>query len=259
VAKPKQSLYERLLALAKTSEERERAFVIAERVEQEQAITAIVAEVRSKAWGDKVGPALQREIVRWALGAGANPVDEVDILAGNPYLNAKYWERLVANEPDFLGIDVPRWIHEDERADADERAERRKLRVMWNVPEEFAASLGLHREQKDLAKGKPAIKVRSAVIVTLRFQARGPFYGVKWCPSSAVDMIGADFPEQTAYTRAIRKAALVAIRRKTPFTERLRAMIDDERHSPPAPREMPLPPEPPSGIQPLAGLEPPSA
>lgn len=231
VTRPRTSLVERLLALAKTPDDRERAWQIAERVEQEQAIAAMVAEVRTKAWGNQVSPALQKEIVRWTLQQGGDPMTEVDILGGQPYLNNRYWLRLLANEPDFLRGEETQ-LADDARLPDEERALRRALRAMWGVPEEIAATVGLSGEQREAAKSRPPLKLLSAVLVALHFEGRGPFHGVKWCPSSAKDPVGGDFPEQTARTRAWRKAAVLAIRRKTPLTERLKLMIDDERHQP---------------------------
>lgn len=230
VARPKQPLIERLLALAKTPDDRARAWQIAERIEQEQAITAIVAEVRKEAWGNKVGPALQKEIVRWTLQQGGDPVTEVDVLGGQPYLNNKYWLRILSNEPDFInGVETQ--LGDDERLDEEARQTRRQLRAAWGVPEFIAATVGLSGDKRQAAEGKPPLPIHAALLVTLYFSGRGPFYGVKWCPSSAKDPIGVDFPEQTVRTRAWRKAALVAVRRKTPLTERLKQMIEDDRPS----------------------------
>jgi len=220
----KGSMYERLLSLAKTPEERERAFAIAERLQQQQLVQELVKEVKSKSWGGNVSEALRYEIVRWTLSVGGDPVSEVDVLGGAPYLNARYWMRLVAAEPDFLRVEET-WVHHDKRADAEENDRRRELRIQHAIPDEIAPTVGLHRDQKDAARGRPPIQVTAAVIVTLHFQNRGPFIGKKWSPSRANDDVGMDYPEASALTRAWRKAALAAVRRKPPFSERLTNLI----------------------------------
>ena len=223
VGKPKASVLERMLAVAQSPEERLKAYQVAERLEVQQ----LVAEVKAKSWGDKVSPLLRAEIVKWSLLQGADPVEEVDVLGGSPYLNAKYWMRLVAAEPDFDHVvETQLADHPDDGEDV--REEKKKLRSMWNVPTEFPATIGLHRDQREAAKSRPPIKVLSATLIALHFKGRGPFYGVKWAPSSAVDSIGVDFHEQTARTRAFRKAALQAVRRKTPLTERLKSLRESQ-------------------------------
>jgi len=220
----KGSLYERLLALATTPEERQRAFALAKNHEQQQLVQELVAEIKSKAWGQSVSPALRVEIVRWTLDVGGDPVTEVDVLGGSPYLNARYWMRLVAAEPDFLRPEEV-WVHHDPRASDEENEKRKELRVQYAIPDEIAPTVGLHRDQKAAARDKPSIKVTAAVLVFLHFKERGPFIGKKWSPSRANDDIGMDHPESSALTRAWRKAALAAVRRKPPFSERLTNLI----------------------------------
>jgi hypothetical protein len=227
VGKPKASTFERLLEAAKTSEERLQVYRLAEKRALQELVQEFVAEVRAKAWGDKVSPLLRAALVKWALENDIDPVEELDILGGAPYKNAKYYFRLLSNQPDFLSSSVA-WLHDDERLTEEERASRRSLRAIWNVPDKFAATLGLHREAREAAAKKPDIAVRSAALVTLTFRDRGPFYGVKWAPSNANDPIGADFSEPTALTRAVRKAALLAVPNLTPIATRLKALREGQ-------------------------------
>jgi hypothetical protein len=222
--KQKGSFLERMLELAKTPEERERAFQLAERHAQNQLVQEITAELTVKSWGANASVALRTETVRWALEVGADPSTEVDILGGKPFLNANYWIRLVAVEPDFMRPEEI-WVHHDERASPEENEKRKELRVQYAIPDAIAATVGLHRDQKERAAKNPPIPVKAAVLVFLHFKERGPFLGKKWSPTRANDDVGMDHPEASALTRAWRKAALAAVRRKPPFSKRLTNLI----------------------------------
>jgi hypothetical protein len=220
--KEKSSLLERLLVLAKTPQERERAFALAEAHQRNQIVQELVAEVKAKSWGDRVSPALRGAIVRWALDVGADPVDEVDILGGGPYLNARYWMRLCAAEPDF---DHPEevWVHDDPRATEEERELRRALRVKYAIPDTIDGNLGVRQSERK--KDPTPVPVKAAVLVFGYFKGRGPFIGKKWSPSRANDDVGLDFPESTALTRAWRKMALQAVRQQPRVTDKLKSLM----------------------------------
>ena len=222
ITPPKVSMLERLLTLARTPEERERAYALAEQHQQNQLVQELVAEVKAKSWGDRVSPALRAGIVRWALGVGADPVDEVDILGGGPYLNARYWMRLCAAEPDFLRAQEV-WVHDDPRASAEERSARLAQRVQYAIPDELDGNLGL--KQSERKKDPKPVPVQAAVLVVGYFRDRGPFIGKKWSPSRANDDVGIDFPEASALTRAWRKMALQAVRQQPRVTAKLKALV----------------------------------
>jgi len=229
--RPPATLYERLLALAKTPAERERAFVLAERYQQQQLVQELVAEIKAKSWGNQVSPALRVETVRWALEVGADPTTEIDILGGGPYLNARYWQRMVAAEPDFLRAEEV-WVHNDPRATEEENAARKELRIKYAIPDEIAATVGVFGDDKRSAAAKrPPVPIKAAVIVFLYFRDRGPFLGKKWSPSRANDDVGMDYPEPSALTRAWRKAALTGVRRPPPFTQKLTNLIVAQHRS----------------------------
>lgn len=226
VTPAKASMLERLLALAKTPDERTRAYEMAEQMQRTQVINELVAEVKAKSWGDRVAPALRVAIVRWALGVGADPVDEVDVLGGGPYLNGRYWMRLCAAEPDFLRAEEV-WVHADPRiTDPDETARRLALRIQYAIPDEIDGNLGLSRNDK--RKDAPPVPVKAAVLVFGHFKERGPFVGKKWSPSRANDDVGLDFPEPSALTRAWRKMALQAVRQQPRVTERLKQLFANQ-------------------------------
>lgn len=225
---PPGTALERLLAVAQSPEERARAYVMADRMAQERVIFELLREAKLKAWGAGVSPVLQAGIIRWALYVGADPMTEVDVLGGNPYLNVRYWQRLTAADPTFLRA-KEQWVHDDVRADDETRAQRRALRVEYAIPDEIAATVGVHRERRDAAAKLPPIKILAACIVTLYFKDRGPFIGKKWCPSRAVDDVGMDYPELTAFSRAWRRAALQGVRRENPFAAQLKRLIAEHR------------------------------
>lgn len=237
--RPQGTMLERLLAVAKTPDERATAFALAERAQQQRMVQELAAEIKAKSWGTNVSTSLRTEIVRWGLQHGADPISEIDILAGTPYLNARYWQRLVVAEPDY---DRPEeiWVHDDPRATEEVRKERMALRVKWAIPDEIAATVGLHKDQNAAAKDRPPLKVLAAVIVRLHFKGRGPYDGKKWTPSRANDDVGLDFPESTCLTRAWRKAALVAVKRNTPFTARMKQLIQSQEQGGPEKIETPI-------------------
>lgn len=222
------SMLERLLAVAKTPEERAKAYDIAERHQQNQLVQELVAEVKARSWGNRVSPALRAGIVRWALEIGADPVDELDILGGGPYLNARYWMRLCAAEPDFLRAEEV-WVHDDPRADEETAAKRTALRVQYAIPDQIDGNLG--RSASDRKANAAPVPVKAAVLVYGHFQGRGPFIGKKWSPSRANDDVGMDFPEASALTRAWRKMALQAVRQQPRVSAKLKALAAAQRHA----------------------------
>ena len=222
VAPPKASMLERLLSIAKTPEERLKAYEIAEGYQRTQLVQELVAEVKASSWGNRVSPMLRAGIVRWALEVGADPVDEVDILGGGPYLNARYWMRLCAAEPDFVRPEEV-WVHEDPRASDEENAKRLALRVQYAIPDAIDGNLGL--KQSERKKNPEPVPVKAAVLVFGHFKERGPFLGKKWSPSRANDDVGLDFPEPAALTRAWRKMALQAVRQQPRVTDKLKALV----------------------------------
>jgi hypothetical protein len=235
---PRASTLERLLTLAKTPAERQRAWEIAERQQQNQIMQELVAEVKARSWGDKVSPALRAGIVRWGLSVGADPVEEIDILGGGPYLNAKYWMRLCAAEPDFL-YPEELWVHDDPRADDEERKVRLALRVKYAIPDQIDGNLGLRRDERKASRDP--IPVKAAVIVIGHFKDRGPFIGKKWSPSRANDDVGLEHPEASALTRAWRKMALQGVRQQPRVTEKIKALLQQQEAAGVVPELVPQP------------------
>lgn len=177
----------KLLAEAKTPEERQLAYELASRARQADMIRNAALHMAETGWGKEISPVARAAVVRYCFEIGADPLGHVYVLGGNIYLNARFWMDLVAANPKFLRDEV-HFIHQDKRADDAEQETRRLLRVQYGVPEE--------------APG--------AAIVTLHYEGRGPFIGVNWAGVRAKDPVGKEEPTKTAQTRAYRKAAMKA-------------------------------------------------
>ena len=177
-----------LLEQAKTPEERQLAFTLASQARQAKMIRDVAVAVAETGWGKDISPISRAAVVRYCLEVGADPVRHVHLLGGNVYLNAAFWMDLVAANPKFLRAKV-RFIHDDERASPEERADRKAARVTYGVPE----------------------GVKGAAIVTLDYEGRGPFLGVNWVGARGRgDPVGEAEPSKTAETRAYRRAAMKA-------------------------------------------------
>lgn len=191
VAKPADAadtLERDLLAQAKTPQERVLAFQLASTARQHKMLRDVAVAVAETGWGKEVSPVGRAAVVRYCLEIGADPVNHVNVLGGNVYLNANFWRDLVASNKKFLRADTT-FIHDDERASDEEREHRKALRVTHGVPE--------------AAPG--------AAIVTLYYEGdRGPFLGVNWAGVRNNDPVGKQDPTKTAESRAYRRAAMKA-------------------------------------------------
>lgn len=202
------SLLEQLLGMATTPAERERAFQIAEKYQQQRLLAELSEAVMETSWGNRVSPLLRTQVIKYALDMGMDPTRHLDVLGGKPYPNATFYKELCAADADFIRPDVE-WLHNDERASAEENNRRKLLRIAHAVPDFIDGNLG--RRKDDKTKNAQPIPILAACLVTLHFRGRGPFVGIKWSPSRAVDDVGMDFPVQTAESRAWRKAAEKAV------------------------------------------------
>lgn len=181
-------LERQLLEQAKTPQERQLAFSLASQARQAQMIRDVAVACAEEGWGKAISPMARAAVVRYCLEVGADPVRHVHVLGGNVYLNAAFWMDLVAANPKFLRAET-QFIHDDERADPEERERRKAQRLLLGVPEH--------------AKG--------AAVVTLFYaEGRGPFTGVNWAGARKNDPVGESEPTKTAETRAYRRAAMKA-------------------------------------------------
>lgn len=183
-APPADALETDLLALAKTPEERQRAYALASQARQADMLRRASAALAETGWGQNISPIARAAVARYMLEIGGDPARHCYVLGGNVYLNAEFYRDLCAANEDFDHDEV-RFIHADARASKEEQAERAALRVQYAVPED--------------APG--------AAIVTLHYKGRGPFVGVNWAGVRKNDPVGRDEPTKTAHSRAYRKAA----------------------------------------------------
>jgi hypothetical protein len=177
-----------LLEQAKTPAERQLAFSLASQARQAKMIRDVAVAVAETGWGKEISPIARAAIVRYCLEIGADPVRHVHVLGGNVYMNAAFWMDLVAANPKFLRAKTE-FIHDDKRADDEERERRKAQRLVYGVPED--------------APG--------AAVVTLFYAGdRGPFIGVNWAGVRDKDPVGKAEPTKSAETRAYRRAAMKA-------------------------------------------------
>lgn len=222
-----------LLEQARTPQERQMAFHLASQARQAKMVRDVAVACAETGWGKDVSPMARAAVVRYCMEIGADPVRHVNVLGGNPYLNASFWMDLVAANPAFRRADVE-FIHEDKRASDEEREDRKAKRVTYGVPED--------------APG--------AAIVTLHYEGRGPFIGVNWAGIRANDPVGKQEPTKTAETRAYRRAAIKAEPawfKKHPRLEAAHELIVQGRdldRSAGAMPSLPAAPEPAEEVQP---------
>jgi hypothetical protein len=187
-AAPAENALERqLLEIATTPQERAVAFSMASAERQQRMLRLTAQAVAEEGWGKAISPVARQAVVRYCLEVGADPVRHVHVLGGNVYLNAAFWMDLVASNPKFIRAETA-FIHDDDRADTQERERRKAQRLLLGVPE--------------AAKG--------AAVVTLHYDGRGPFIGVNWAGAKSSDPVGTAEPTKTAETRAYRRAAMKA-------------------------------------------------
>src|SRR6266550_946039 len=91
---------ETLLSLAKTPEERERAYGLAERYRQSQMVAKMSEELAALSWGEKISPVARAQVCRYALEIGADPLRHIFVLGNRVFLNAGYYQEVVAQMPD---------------------------------------------------------------------------------------------------------------------------------------------------------------
>lgn len=180
-----------LLALAKTFEEKQAAWLLISRYRQSQMIREAATAIAETTWGKDLSPLGRAAVARYALETGTDPVRHWEVLGGRLYDRAELYYDLLAATPDFVRDDVE-FIHDDVRASAEERERRKLRRVEYGVPD---------------VVGEAKVAVKAAAVVTLTFKDRGPFVGVNWAPRNRSDPVGDAEPVKCAQTRAYRKAA----------------------------------------------------
>ena len=178
---------ERLLAIAGDDPLlKAQAFQAMTAYKQSQLITQGAAAIAELSWGVNLSPMMRGEVARYALEQGTDPVRHWEVLGGRLYDRAELWLDLVTAQVDFEGF-TKKFLHDDERLDDGQRAERMALRAEHGVPEGMAG----------------------ACLVTIYRSSHMPSEGVNWAGShgNKKDPVGDAEPTKTAFTRASRKAA----------------------------------------------------
>lgn len=199
VAAPKPPLEERLLEKAQTPREREMAFALASAARQEKMIKAAAAELAETSWGKSISPVARAAVAAYCWEIGADPVRHVFVLGGTIFPNGTFYRDVVAANPEFRWASDPAWFHADARADAAAQAERLALRLEHNIAEDVPAAMLL------------VLHYVNCPCATCREQhdsdgsGRGPFKGIGRVRATK-DPVGAEFPRESAETRAWREA-----------------------------------------------------
>lgn len=170
---------------------------------------------------------------------GANPMTQVDILGGKPYLNASYWIERIVKDPlyiDFSQRDITKTSEERIRELAQKRWKTyEKLSEAGQDAEaakQLARAVDLDEEAEDIAQARNHYgvpdNVTSAVETTIRrFMNSAPMEKIRdgeiskdeadewiievkecnWAGGQQKDPVGNAEPEKTARTRSLRRCA----------------------------------------------------
>lgn len=188
-----------LLALAKTPEERARAYEAASAFRRSQMIRQAAVSIAGTGWGKDLSEVARAYVARYALELGTDPVRHWEILGGKLYDRAELWLDLCAAQADYDG-EIHEYINDDERLNQEERERRKQLRAKHNTPED--------------SKG--------ICVVTIKRRGRPDSVGVNWAGNRRgfsarsgetgliKDPIGEQEPGKTSFTRAFRRAAKLA-------------------------------------------------
>lgn len=203
----------RMLALAKSPEERMAAFSLATRYRQQQMIAEFAGEIASVSWGRNMSKEGRAAIARYCAETGTDPVRHWYVLGGRLYDNAELYYDLVASAPGFLYAEDPIYLQDDERLPETEegaepamtRSGRRRLRAAFAAPEDSPA-ICMIRLHFATPSGKEVVHSGVNWVKPGKWDAPGTDKHGKW-----KDPVGQEHPALTAATRAYRKAAKKAV------------------------------------------------
>lgn len=173
------------------------AYALAER----KALTDLYKMVQASEWGRALSEVTQAAMARFCLVAGIEiPSEEIDILGGRPYRNAKHWTKRMLQDESYLDHELINITN-----DPAQRAE-------VGAPD-YALAVYKVKIRK-LASFAPIEKIRSGEITNVE-QYITTTYEANWAPSKDgknekgkhLDPIGFADPHKTARTRALRRGA----------------------------------------------------
>lgn len=156
-------------------------------LERSEIIRSTAAAIAESEWGQRLSPHFRASLARYCLLLNLDPARHVYVLGGRIYVNAEAYMDLMAIHPDFEKMTVEP-VMDDERLEAEERAERRAARAALGIPEQ--------------ALGAFIVKIWKKTTPE-------PFVGWNFAGggSRKNDPVGDQHPVLTAQTRAIRRAA----------------------------------------------------
>ena len=192
-------------------------------------------------WGRGMSMQTATLVAQYCVITRANPVTQVDILGGKPYLNVNYWAERIISDPAYVGH-LQREITEGAEANLrqiakDHRAAAEGLEGE-DAAKQLAKALELEAEASDIAVARanynPPKKVTSVVETQIRrFMNQAPLDKIKsgeipwkeaqnwiitvsecnWAGGQEKDPVGNSHPEKTARSRSLRRCATRALKK----------------------------------------------
>jgi hypothetical protein len=190
-------------------------------VAERKALMDLYKMIQAAEWGRALSEHTQAAMARFCLVAGIEiPSEEIDILGGKPYRNAKHWTKRMLKDPTYMD-------HELINITSD-KAQREEV----GAPD-YALAVYKVKIRK-LASFAPIEKIKSGEItdltpyVTITWEAN-------WAPSKDgknekgkhLDPIGFADPHKTARTRTLRRGAEKAF--PSTIAEQERVVVPAER------------------------------
>ncbi len=170
-------------------------------VDEARARNAMATMIRGANWSKELGDAGSRGLAEYCRRHHIDPVRHIDILGGNVYLNADFYDDRAAPLIQ-RGVLIP---HQVEFINADKR-----LDELAKAGDEWAKGEVLRRMKARIEHNVPEGAVACAVQrFTLTTTGR-EVVGVNWCGggSRKGDPVGESEPTKTAETRARRRALI---------------------------------------------------
>lgn len=199
----------------------------------------LARQIEGVKWGSVTGASLSIQtrtmLAQYCVITRANPLTQVDLLGGKPYLNANYWLERIINDPAYVDH-LQREITEGAEANLRQIAKDHRAAAAGFEGEEaaghLARALKLEAEASEIAVARanynPPKNVTSVVETQItRFMNQAPLDAIRagdmdmeeaakwiitvsecnWAGSQKGDPVGNDHPEKTARTRSMRRCA----------------------------------------------------
>jgi hypothetical protein len=170
------------------------------RIEERRLQSAMVQRIRGAIWGQQFDATTIAAVAAWAREQDVDPITEIDVLGGNIYLRARYYERQLSRliAAGLIEYARPDWVHVDKRleqmakaghAGALAEAERRTMaRVEYNLSDDADAACVFRIKHRQMTEEVTGAK--------------------QHIPGGRKDPVGDAMPMETIETRALRRAML---------------------------------------------------